>query len=339
MPGKKKKQHYVPQCYLEGWAIPDTHQVFVYDKQTCKERKSNILNVAEENCFYDIDLTTVIPESEKEKYGFSKDTDLSKADEEQFIENMLSSEIEGDFKNLLNEIKKFANKTPWEIQNCSFITDACKAEFSKHLAIQLLRVKGLRDDLLDFGNLLQQAFESENVSSDFWNNYTVEKSSLSFIQGKMLCDDVSINNIAQHFYSLKWVLLINKTTVPFFTSDNPIGTIPHVYDPYISTSGLASPGVEVYFPISPNIILTMYDGDYHVQFANCDRKSTYISDLGIIRIYNEEIARNCTRCVFSIDGDFSIIHSMIERNDNSLKTPTTVLEFGGKVYTLNKKSK
>ena len=48
----KKKQHYVPQCYLEAWAIPNTHQIFVYDKKTSRDRKSNIIDVASENRFY-----------------------------------------------------------------------------------------------------------------------------------------------------------------------------------------------------------------------------------------------------------------------------------------------
>lgn len=29
---KKKKQHYVPQCYLEAWTMSGGNQVNVYDK-------------------------------------------------------------------------------------------------------------------------------------------------------------------------------------------------------------------------------------------------------------------------------------------------------------------
>lgn len=53
---KKKKQHYVPQCYLETWAIKGTHQVYVYDKQKKESRKNNIKDVASENYFYDINF-------------------------------------------------------------------------------------------------------------------------------------------------------------------------------------------------------------------------------------------------------------------------------------------
>ena len=37
---RKKKQHYVPQCYLEQWAIENTHQINVYDKAK-KENRQN----------------------------------------------------------------------------------------------------------------------------------------------------------------------------------------------------------------------------------------------------------------------------------------------------------
>lgn len=43
---KKKKQHYVPQCYLERWAIAGTHQINVYDKNKQQSRINNIEDVA-----------------------------------------------------------------------------------------------------------------------------------------------------------------------------------------------------------------------------------------------------------------------------------------------------
>ncbi len=53
---RKKKQHYVPQCYLEQWAIENTHQINVYDKVKKEDRQNNITDVASENYFYDIDF-------------------------------------------------------------------------------------------------------------------------------------------------------------------------------------------------------------------------------------------------------------------------------------------
>ena len=54
MTQKTKKQHYVPQFYLNAWGIQGTHQIYVYDKKSEAKRKNNIQDVATERFFYDI---------------------------------------------------------------------------------------------------------------------------------------------------------------------------------------------------------------------------------------------------------------------------------------------
>jgi len=66
---KKKKQHYVPQCYLEAWAMPETHQINVYDKELRKSRVSNIIDVASENYFYDINFDKALTNEERLQIG------------------------------------------------------------------------------------------------------------------------------------------------------------------------------------------------------------------------------------------------------------------------------
>ena len=39
MTQKTKKQHYVPQFYLNAWGIQGTHQIYVYDKKSEAKRK------------------------------------------------------------------------------------------------------------------------------------------------------------------------------------------------------------------------------------------------------------------------------------------------------------
>ena len=61
MAQKKKKQHYVPQFYLNAWSIPDSHQTHVYDRISDTRRISNIEDVAMENGFYNIIPMEVLP--------------------------------------------------------------------------------------------------------------------------------------------------------------------------------------------------------------------------------------------------------------------------------------
>ena len=71
--GKKKKQHYVPQCYLVQWAIPDTNQINVFDKIKKEERINNIEDVAQERYFYDINFQKALSEEEKSLGGFTEE--------------------------------------------------------------------------------------------------------------------------------------------------------------------------------------------------------------------------------------------------------------------------
>ena len=49
-----KKEHYVPQCYLERWKNSKGY-VAVYDKKLKMSRGNNIKDIACERYYYDID--------------------------------------------------------------------------------------------------------------------------------------------------------------------------------------------------------------------------------------------------------------------------------------------
>ncbi len=80
---KKKKEHYVPQGYLEKWCIPGSFQVNVFDKEKDEIRSNHIEDIASENYFYDLNLEDVFT-AEEIKYYDLEGVDLSKIDDEQY---------------------------------------------------------------------------------------------------------------------------------------------------------------------------------------------------------------------------------------------------------------
>ena len=86
---------------------------------------------------------------------------------------------------------------------------------------------------------------------------------MKYIHGRMILNSETILRIANTFANHIWILLKNKTHQPFFTSDNPIGTTEHIHNPYMAMSGISSEGVEVYFPISPDLMLLMFEKTHH----------------------------------------------------------------------------
>jgi len=67
------------------------------------------------------------------------------------------------------------------------------------------------------------------------------------------------DSFADILLKMKWILVSNKTAMPFWTSDNPIVR----YNPHkselVSNLGLQSPGIQLHIPISPALAITICD--------------------------------------------------------------------------------
>lgn len=254
-------------------------------------------------------------------------------DDKQYIENYFSNQIEGDYKTSLEQIiKKVITWSAWKLKNCFFISEEEKRNISFFLAIQYIRIKHIRELLFDTENCLKQALMGIGASSEIIEKYCVGKSQLSNIHREMILDQSEIKHLTNIFSDYAWILRVNKTNKMFFTSDNPIGTIPHTHDSYISTSGLQSKGVEVCFPISPQIMLTMYEKSYHNQIIKYDRRIVEMDIVEDVEYYNRVCALHSTRCIFSCQDDFLLIEKMLKENPDILNTPQTVLHWGGKTF-------
>lgn len=338
MMGKeKKKQHFVPRSYLERWAIPGKYQVYVYNKQQKKLYTASINDIASERYFYDIDFTGVLSKDDLRKLGFSE-CDPKHADEEQCIENFFANEVEDDFKIRLSRIVDRVHKmNPWEIKNCYFLSEEDKFNLSFHLALQYIRVKSVRNAIADADDCLRQAFVDMGVPQEFVDRYTVPESQLPYIHGQMILNKEEIANLSQSFFSLTWILQVNKTSHPFFTSDSPIGTEEHIHHPHMSMAGLQSRGVEVYFPFAPDIMLLMFDSEYHIEFRGHDRRVIELDNAEVVKYCNSRCALHSDNCVYSNTNDFSVIDEMIAKNPNVLDQPHTVLHWGGNTYIPRRK--
>ena len=329
---KKKKQHYVPQCYLNAWAIPDTHQVYVFVKMLQTRRRNSIEDIASEKYFYDIDFTGIVSEEDLKNFGLD-DCNPANLDDGQYIENFFATKVEGNYRDILNKIiSRTRQMNLWEMKNCFFISEYNKFLFSFHLAYQIIRVKAVRNSLMDSQDCLVQALKDMRASQETIARYGISESHLPFIHGKMILDRKEIDDISKCFLTLSWILLVNRTGYPFFTSDSPIGTIAHIQHPICSMTGLASRGVEVYFPISPDLMLIMADGEYH-KLDHCDRRILAADNIDEIRYYNSKCIINSERCVFSSCEDFSIVDEMIKENPKILHQPHSMMQWGGKTYT------
>lgn len=138
-----------------------------------------------------------------------------------------------------------------------------KVNFAICLAFQYIRTDSVRKAVADSSDCLHQVLKEIDVTHDVIDKYIIKQGEEKNIHGNMLLDVEQIMELAEGFHNLIWILGINRTGIPFYTSDSPIGTVPHVNHPFMSMAGIRSEGVEVFFPLSPMHVLLMYEGSYH----------------------------------------------------------------------------
>ena len=331
-----KKQHYVPRCYLERWTIQGKYQTHVYDKELNKARISSINDIASENYFYDINYSEILRDEDFEKIGISREV-FKEFDFGQGIEKFFGQKIEDDYANILKKIQKKIDGMTSDMELLrDVITVEEKISLSYYLALQIVRTKFTRNAIRDSADCLTQILMDMKIPEKHIDKYRVSKEELKYIHSKMIFDKKRMGEICKSLFDFVWIFLVNRTEQLFYTSDNPIGTEAHVEDQFFPMNGLNSPGVEAFFPLSPRVMLVMLDRKYHRKARRWERKAKVFNDSLIVNGYNARCVVNAERCVFSSEGDFSVIEKMLEMHPNVLEQPHSVMEWGGKTYVPKK---
>lgn len=226
-----KRQHFVPQCLLRRFAIQGAAgepKVHFYDKLLDKEGITTIHGVASEKGFYD------------------------------FVERGETFTLERGF----SEIEQAADGVVESIVRARSVGHLKPTErlvLADYLIKQLLRTKQAREDaksmllgletaIQRWGVSLQDAFpDYEGLTEDRLKRITMDTLRDGSISPELLLDK-------------GWMLLETSTTAPFITSDNPVGrqNIRAQKEGWWRGSlGLRSPHVEIYFPLTPTLCLSL----------------------------------------------------------------------------------
>lgn len=318
-----KKEHYIPRCYLENFATPQK-RIDVFDKWKMMVRKSqDIMNIAMENGFYDLDLIPLLQSLdidvfEKAKIDLMEILGVDKWEEAEktlgdpkIIEKKHFAKFEGIYSSLLKSlIEKSYNGSSWVIKNCYALSEEEKVHLALFIAIQVIRTRRFRDTLSDMvaGAAQALAYKAQIHDRDALPKEAFEvKANPEFIKlqhSSMILNPEMSLQIANILCGHTWVMCVNKTKIPFITSDDPVVRIPHKKDPFISHAGFGSEEIEIVFPISPTLMLCMGDSK---TYGHClqDRRFIEIFDPDQVEYYNMYQVFNSYRCVFSASHDFA----------------------------------
>ena len=220
---KNKKHHYVPKFYLRRFSR-DKKSICLYNlPKELHVMKANLRNQCYQDYFYGKEKTT---------------------------ESALAG-MEGEIAQLYSLIDEYNSLPPPRSQE--------HVAMVMSILIQYGRTKyhaDAMDEMHDkmFKHTFRERIESElkDVNLD------------DYIVGIKDVAQYSLGLLTQYYpllLDLGYKLLVNKTNVEFITSDNPVV----MYNLLLSfrklgsNTGLSSKGLLIFFPLSPNKLIVMYD--------------------------------------------------------------------------------
>lgn len=308
-----KKQHFVPQCYLRNFAIQD--RLFVLDKIEESVYSAKVRDIAQDRYFNDFP-DAFLPEEYREK-GKAQiiEKDLSKVEEmfSRFLKLIIDCLEDIEKKDLFDSI--------------GVLDEEARVNFSAFLTLQLVRanmqrqqIKGMFQSLVDLKREMDCARINHKNSQeelifplpgdstrsiDFNDLIKVGIEEDSITQHLLLISNVldqgPDSEIARVLANHIWLFGVNSTSIPLWTSDNPIVIKPHEN----SGTGLASYGVQVVYPISPKHLLIMFEASFWSNLKNSNGMSFILTE-GHVKSYNRLQVLQCYRQTYSNKENFEL---------------------------------
>ena len=277
MEEKVRLQHYVPRVYLKNFSHFNgkEHYIWVFDKEKEKIFQTNIKDIAFEEEFYD------------------------KVSEEQITENTL--------RDVETKVDKAIQKLILG-KDIDKLDDEERDSLSEFVAYQMIRTKETREELKDvskqflakYGNQLAPNLKKQVLDS-------LKEDSLRRMHKGIIGN---MEEYKKRIIKMKWILIINKSKFPFWTSDNPVAAYNEIdLFPY-GNLGLECFGFEMHFPISPKLALIICDNR---RFMNLPSKEITKDYRRIIRERDFQV-RYSTRFTFSNENNFSFAQIMVKEN-------------------------
>ena len=263
--------HIVPQCYLKNFAVKGKNDyVYVYNKRQNKSYTQAISHIGGADNFYTISTY------------FTDDTFDSKVIEKEYFANYIERKYSEVLEQVISNVSKGLT-----------LTDDLRTGLAVHLVIQFLRSKEVRDKDEDFLNdMLPQMLSlfKEGLALEK-NNPEIAKLNLGYQYDPALNhfrssfgNEEIINTFAAELFKNYWAFYVSGTPV-FYTSNFPIVVNPHVQDVRPFCMGLTQYGAELSFPISPTVMLVIWDRHYFKDKAQSNGRIEIPSDKDI-RKYN-----------------------------------------------------
>lgn len=283
----KKKQHFVPQCYLRGFANEQS-QLFSLNKVYFSKPANSYStsSVAWREYFHDVDASMF----EKPEMG------------PQQVEDELSK-VEGIFRETLNVFLAEADAGSVSVET--------SMRFAPFVAIQWLRTESVRKALAE----TDIAFKQAVVDALSGIEHGVPAQRLvpptdheKLLHLSYLTDNSAIQRLSSRFANMVWIIGRNSTSQPVYTSDSPI--VRHRNPPKDDPDRVNSDvGLVFVFPLNSHFLLFMAERYMatqvsKVKISELDRQTIEFSDTDL-RFCNKLQVAQSRQYVYCLNDDFN----------------------------------
>jgi len=280
-----KMQHYVPRFYLEEFSIKpdmDSPQLYCYDKPDRRVFQTAIMNVGGEQYFYD-------------------------TSGDQPFEDFLA-QIEGEFADAYRKIL--------DGENLSDLTENDRTVIAYSVATQEHRTRVFRDEYMEGFEKLADRLREFNLSEESEEQIDEFNKADDDTTARKLHKDFMLDaswDFAEEILGLKWILFENQSDSEFWTSDHPITRYNRYNHGWGGNLGYRSEGIEIYFPLSPDICLSFVDSSHFagnpskIELGESDRDQEQIT------LVNELQVKQSKRHVFSKSDDYGLVNKILDK--------------------------
>jgi len=240
-------QHYVPQFLLKNFCESKKRLVWVFDKQTGQKFQSNIKNIASEKGLYDY-----------EAEGKTRS-----------IEPALS-ELETETAHIMKSIRK--------TESIANLTEDQRYALSLFFSVQFFRTRYHADQVYEFACGFDQVVRRFGANPEDMPGYAPPDREGARLG--MLESIGEAHKFIPLFLSKSWLLAKTSSRRPLQISDNPLvlqnslnrgGPLGNI--------GLAVKGIEIYLPLTPELVLGMFCPSIEIRFREGSRTYAQISRL------------------------------------------------------------
>lgn len=324
MKGKPNiKQHFIPVCYLKGFSSNEKN-LFVYDKTRNKSFSSSIKKTGFKDNFYTI--------SKK----FVKEDFRSEFDSEFFETQFFAENIEKSYGLELKTIKRKAALWLSNNNENEVLTETEKRLFAGSLAIQFLRLPEIRAKfykahqegevkrleiiktfLISENPELRVAAENIQIRND--PEYG------SVVHSWLYSNKDLVDRLANVLSKKAWAFIVS-TENQLYSSDNPIVIIPRLKNESYILEGLGMKGAQIIFPITGNILLSMWDEEYFdiENYRKNQFQAMYIHHRNLNNYYQYI---NAKEHIYRGINDFGLIQEVLKENHgNAIYMPRPTIK-------------